>query len=201
MSISKASAGKTRLRRIISRGPIAGIAGGMLIAAAIQLPAAAAVTHQAAPQNSASAAQQAATQSASVTASNVYQVENQWGGSGAPWHPGGAWTIGARSNQHVVHLDITSSDGGKTLTGTMTYQGEGPIGFRGTLTGGNTYTVENQWGGSSAPWHPGGQWVIGGRSNQHVVAVSISSPDGGATLSGTMTYQGEGPIGFRATQS
>ncbi|MHC5730424.1 MAG: hypothetical protein ACYTXY_41215 [Nostoc sp.] len=27
-------------------------------------------------------------------------------------------------------LNVTSSDGGKTLTGTTTYAGEGPIGFR-----------------------------------------------------------------------
>ncbi|WP_414514364.1 hypothetical protein [Nostoc sp. PCC 9305] len=27
-------------------------------------------------------------------------------------------------------IDITSNDDGKTLTGTITYAGEGPIGFR-----------------------------------------------------------------------
>ena len=128
----------------------------------------------------------------------VYRVENQWGGSSAPWNPGGTWIIGSRADQNVVAIDITSSDNGNTLTGTMTYQGEGPIGFKGVAFGSNNYTVENQWGGSSAPWNPGGTWVIGGRANQKVIALNVTSSDNGNTLTGTMTYQGEGPIGFKA---
>lgn len=186
MSISKALVRKTRFRRMFSRGPIVGIAvGAMLAPVAIQLPAAAAVTQQAAPH------------SVHMRNTNVYQVQNQWGGPSAPWHPGGDFILGDRMNQHVVRLDINSSDGGRILTGTMTYQGEGPIGFRGFLLGRNRYAVENQWGGSRAPWHPGGLWVIGSRTNQNVVAVNVSSPDRGARLYGTMTYAGEGPIGFR----
>lgn len=61
----------------------------------------------------------------------------------------------------------------------MTYAGEGPIGFRATLSGNNTYQVENQWGGDSAPWHPGGNWILGSRQNQNVVALDINSDDGG----------------------
>jgi len=127
----------------------------------------------------------------------VFSVENQWGGSSAPWNPGGVWVIGCR-DQAVIAIDIKSGDAGKTLNGTMTYSGEGPIGFRGSLTQENNYVVENQWGGSSAPWHPGGTWVIGCRSGQNVVGVNISSSDNGNTMQGTMTYNGEGPIGFRA---
>jgi hypothetical protein len=127
-----------------------------------------------------------------------YEVENQWGGTSAPWHPGGTWTLGARNNQNVVAISISSQDGGKTLTGTMTYSGEGPIGFRAKLISKNTYTVENQWGGDSAPWHPGGTWVIGARDEQRVVQLNVSSSDNGTTLNGDMTYDGEGPIGFKA---
>jgi hypothetical protein len=126
-----------------------------------------------------------------------YTVENQWGGSSAPWHAGGTWVLGARAGQPVVAIDVRSADGGATLTGTMTYRGEGPIGFRGTRTAANTYRVENQWGGSAAPWHEGGVWTIGGRANQNVIALSVSSADQGTNLTGTMTYAGEGPIGFR----
>ena len=68
---------------------------------------------------------------------NLYKVENQWGGSSAPWHPGGDWVIGGRSDQNVVALNIKSDDDGKTLNGTMTYIGEGPIGFKGILVGQN----------------------------------------------------------------
>lgn len=60
------------------------------------------------------------------------------------------------------------------------------------------YSVKNQWGGSSAPWHEGGKWVIGGRPNQDVIALNVKSEDGGKTLTGTMIYRGEGPIGFSA---
>ena len=126
-----------------------------------------------------------------------YAVANQWGGSSAPWHPGGTWVLGARDNQKVVAIDIKSGDGGKSFTGTMTYAGEGPIGFKAQRTGQNQYNVENQWGGNDAPWHPGGKWVIGGRDNQNVIALSVTSSDGGKNLSGTNTYVNEGPIGFR----
>ncbi|KVD70613.1 lectin ESA-2 [Burkholderia sp. ABCPW 14] len=132
---------------------------------------------------------------------NLQHVQNQWGGSSAPWHEGGMWVLGCRSGQNVVALSIKSGDSGRTLTGTMTYAGEGPIGFRATLTQSNTYAVENQWGGSSAPWHPGGTWIIGCRVNQNVVALDIESGDQGATLAGTMTYAGEGPIGFKSQQA
>ncbi|MEZ5447789.1 MAG: hypothetical protein R3E89_01750 [Thiolinea sp.] len=133
---------------------------------------------------------------------SVYQVENQWGGDSAPWHAGGSWVLGSRADkpQNMVALDIKSGDGGKTFTGTMTYAGEGPIGFKAENTMGNAYNVQNQWGGDSAPWNPGGQWLIGGR-DQKPVAVSIQSNDGGNTLSGTMTYKDEGPIGFKATMA
>ena len=134
-----------------------------------------------------------------VTEGDSYSVENQWGGKTAPWQPGGRWVLGTRGKQNVINVDAKSTDGGKTLTGTMTYNGESPIGFRGTLSSPDTYTVENQWGGSSAPWNPGGVWMIGARNGQNVVALNVASGDGGKTLTGNMTYNGEGPIGFRAS--
>ncbi|OED42980.1 lectin ESA-2 [Flavobacteriaceae bacterium (ex Bugula neritina AB1)] len=126
----------------------------------------------------------------------IYQVQNQWGGSSAPWHAGGTWVLGGRDNQNVVEISIVSGDGGKTFSGTMTYEGEGPIGLKATQIVGNNYSVENQWGGSSAPWHPGGNWIIGGRDGQNVVKLDVKSVEGSANLEGKMTYAGEGPIGF-----
>jgi hypothetical protein len=61
----------------------------------------------------------------------------------------------------------------------------------------NKYNIKVQWGGSSAPWHQDGTWVIGGRENQRVVKVNIESRDGGKTFSGEITYKDEGPIGFK----
>ncbi|WP_028101355.1 lectin OAA family protein [Pseudoduganella violaceinigra] len=134
----------------------------------------------------------------SKSVNNLHHVYNQWGGSNAPWNEGGMWVIGCRSGQKVVALNISSADGGKTFTGAMKYAGEGQIGFKATLTQNNTYVVENQWGGDTAPWHPGGTWIIGCRIGQSVVAVNIESGDGGNTLVGSMTYGGEGPIGFKS---
>ncbi len=131
----------------------------------------------------------------------LYQVENQWGGSSAPWHEGGTWAIGCRSNQNVVAIDVKSVDGGQTLNGTMTYAGEGPIGFRANRSSDNNYTVENQWGGDAAPWHSGGKCILGSRTNQNVVELNLKSDDGGKTLNGTLTYAGEGPIGFKGTMT
>jgi hypothetical protein len=127
----------------------------------------------------------------------VVLAENQWGGSAVPWHPGGVWVMGCR-DQPVVALNIDSNDGGKTLSGTMAYAGEGPIGFRAAAVVGNNYRVENQWGGANAPWHPGGTWLLGSRAGQQVVSVNLSSGDNGETFNGGMTYAGEGTIGLRA---
>lgn len=131
----------------------------------------------------------------------IYQVQNQWGGSSAPWHAGGTWVLGGRDNQNVVEINIASGDGGKTFSGTMTYDGEGPIGFKATQIAGNNYSVQNQWGGDSAPWHPGGNWIIGGRNGQNVVALKVEAVQGSADLEGTMTYAGEGPIGFKGKET
>jgi hypothetical protein len=65
----------------------------------------------------------------------------------------------------------------------------------------NKYNIKVQWGGSTAPWHQDGVWVIGGRDNQRVVKVNIESKDGDQTFSGEITYKGEGPIGFKAAHT
>jgi hypothetical protein len=43
--------------------------------------------------------------------------------------------IGGRCPQPLVAMNVTSNDGGQTLTGSITYQGEGPIGFQGSING------------------------------------------------------------------
>lgn len=127
----------------------------------------------------------------------AYQVENQWGGSSAPWHPGFTWILGVRKNQLLVAIDISSSDNGKTFSGSVTYAGEGPIDFSATQQFGNTYFAKVRWGGSSAPWNDEGIWIIGGRSTQRCVQLKVSAEEEGRILNGSMTYQGEGPIGFK----
>ena len=68
-------------------------------------------------------------------------VENQWGGSHAAWNPAGTWVIGWRPSQPIHAVDISSSDNGQSYSGSITYVGEGPIGFKATRVTGNSYTV------------------------------------------------------------
>lgn len=63
----------------------------------------------------------------------LYMATNQWGGPDAPWQNGGYWVIGGRSEQKVIALDVSSSDDGDSLFGSMTYDNEGPINFAGFL--------------------------------------------------------------------
>lgn len=125
----------------------------------------------------------------------IYSVKNQWGGPNKPWHNGGAWILGCRTDQKIVQINITSDDNGKSFTGEMVYENEGPIGIKATQIGGNNYKVENQWGGSEAEWNPGGNWIIGGRDGQSVVELHVSNMNS-SNLVGSMTYDGEGPIEF-----
>jgi len=134
-------------------------------------------------------------------ANSSYTVANQWGDEFEPWHFAGTWVLGSRENQRIVSIKIRSTDGGQTLSGTIAYHGEGPIDFKASLTGSNSYAITNQWGGESAPWHEAGTWIVGGRQAQSVVSLDICSKDGGETLSGWMTYAREGPIRFKATRN
>lgn len=135
---------------------------------------------------------------ATQIAGNNYKVENQWGGEGSDWNPGGYWIIGGREGQNVVSLQLDGDNGG--LNGTMVYEGEGPIGFEGSITAGTSYVVENQWGGENAEWNMAGTFILGTRKGQAPTEFDISSKDEGKTFNGTMTYAGEGPIGFKAEQ-
>lgn len=127
-----------------------------------------------------------------------YHVENQWGTSA--WADGGFYILGSRSAQGAIEMNITSADNGKTFTGTMTYENEGSIAVKATQTSGNCYSVQNQWGGSSAPWHHAAGWIIGCRNGQQVVSLQYTSKNGGKTLEGKMQYDQEGDIAFKASQ-
>lgn len=127
-----------------------------------------------------------------------YIVSVQWGGETAAWRPEGVWRIGDRPTQAVTTVRAERQANSYDLVGTAIYAGEGPIGFRARWIRGNEYQVEYQWGGVDAPWNPGGVWRLGGRENQRIAAVDVTSPDLGAQLVGQVQYVGEGPIGFRA---
>jgi hypothetical protein len=125
-----------------------------------------------------------------------YAVSEYWA---SRWNEGGNWILGGRRDQRVSLIEISSSDRGATLTGSFAYVGEGPIDFRATRTSGTDYKVQVRWGGALGEWRDEPAWKIGGRPNQPLVALKARSDDGGGTLAGDMTYNGEGPIGFKGT--
>jgi len=129
----------------------------------------------------------------------IYSIQNQWGGNTAPWNDRGVFVLGNRLSKKLVAIDISSEDNGKTLTGTITYETEGPIGFKASTISGvdeNNYAVENSWGGTSG--HDGGKWLIGSRGDQRVISLKATA-DADGNLNGQMTYTGEGEIGLKAT--
>lgn len=128
-----------------------------------------------------------------------YAASVQWGGEKAAWHREGIWRIGDRPTQAVTRVTAQRQLDSNDLVGIANYAGEGPIGFRARWISGNDYQTEYQWGGDRQPWNPGGIWRIGGRVNQRIAAINVTSPDRGATLVGEVQYVGEGPIGFRGT--
>jgi len=148
---------------------------------------------------------------AKLLSNNIYAVENFWGGNTGKWHKGGTWILGGRDNQALVAASIVSKDKGKTFTGTITYNGEGPIGFRAApeapkaqvksaaAFSGYSYSTQNRWGGESGSWKAGGEFILGSRETQFITAMDLKSSDSGKTLTGTMTYVGEGPITVKAT--
>jgi hypothetical protein len=138
---------------------------------------------------------------ATLIAGSSYTVENSWGGPGKPKELGGTMVLGNRPTKNPVNFEISSADGGKTFTGYMTYETEGHIGFKAELTAGNNYNVQNQWGGSSAPWNDGGVMVIGCREGKQCISLQINSDDGGKTFTGQMTYETEGHILYFAALS
>ncbi len=107
-------------------------------------------------------------------ASNSYRAEVSFGDE---WHPAGDWIIGGR-DQRAVKVSAKSTDGGKSLNGTVTYQGEGPINMEATLSGSSAYTVENQWGNPDSDWNPGGVFVLGNRERSESVSNQSGFPEG-----------------------
>jgi hypothetical protein len=123
-----------------------------------------------------------------------YTAWTRWGS--APWNPVGTWVLPGE----IANLEVTSTDGGQTFTGSLTNPGSGPLDVRLTLIAPpatpNLYTAETRWGGDSGQWQPAGTWSFGGGA---VVQLSLSPPGpDGATLGGGITHPGQGPLTVKA---
>lgn len=139
-----------------------------------------------------------------TASADEYNVQIQYGGANAPWRDLGTWTVGSRTDSHPIELKfasgdgMTKHDGAKTLMGQVKYeQKEGMLSLRADRVSGNNYTFYTKKG--NADWAKDGTWVIAAKDNLPVIKLEAKSTDGGKTLVGTTTYQGEGPVGFKAT--
>ena len=80
----------------------------------------------------------------------------------------------------MVKLSVSSSDGGQTLTGTVTYEDEGPVDFRASRSNpDNKYEVEFHSGGDSdAAWNYDGTWVMGYETeSEPILSVDLYQDD------------------------
>ena len=131
-------------------------------------------------------------------AESLYRVQNRWGDVETSWRDGGLFKIGA-PEKRVLALNLTSDDQGETLLGTVSYEAELATEqeLRATRRRGNVYAVEVRQDGESA-WLAHGQWLLGARRHQQIVALTVEADDDGAALTGKIAYAGEGPIQFIA---
>lgn len=125
---------------------------------------------------------------------NNYKAENDWGSSMR--NPAGTWTFGCRY-QHVIMLNVYSNDGGKTLKGSLQYDGLPEMEVIATLIDKYTYMVQESYRPVTL-WKPGGTWLMGRNPNKNLVAVNISSFNNGLELRGTITYSEEAAMKFYA---
>jgi hypothetical protein len=129
----------------------------------------------------------------------TYSVQIQFGGEQAKWNDLGVWTLDSPKKNNLVKIDAKSSDDGKTLQGTATFAGEGPVGLKAELGKEKKYSVQIQFGGEQAKWNDLGVWTLDSPKKNNLVKIDAKSSDDGKTLQGTATFEGEGPVGFKAT--
>ena len=131
---------------------------------------------------------------------NLYRLQNQWDGERAFGHEARLFKIGNRRGQPIIALNFTSDDQGKRVSGTVKYKGEPSIegNFNATHRSENIYDVEIRQSMTPSQWLWDGQWLLGSRKHQKIIAMALESIDDGVTLKGTITYAGESPISFNA---
>ena len=126
-----------------------------------------------------------------------YLVENHWGKETASWHFGGVWIL-SESNKKLKFMDISSKDSGESFFGNIQYLDEDKASFKAKRIYGNNYEVYIKSIYGSESWERGQDMIIGSRDNQRVVKLIFDSNDNGNNIYGTMAYESEGTIKFRA---
>lgn len=134
---------------------------------------------------------------------DLYRVQSQWGDE---WHEEGLFKIGDAQDGSIIALSCELDDQGDTLFGTVTYVAtdkEEPSKkkeFQAIPRSENVYDIKIGESESPTKWLPRGQWLLGTRKHQKIIAMAIDSNNDGRILSGTVMYEGEGPMNFRFIQ-
>lgn len=126
-----------------------------------------------------------------------YLVENHWGKETASWHFGGVWIL-SESDKKVKFMDISSNDSGESFYGNVQYLDQDKASFKAKRIYGNNYEVYTKSIYGNESWKRRQDMIIGSRDNQRVVKLTFDSNDDGNNIYGTMAYESEGPIKFRA---
>ncbi len=103
------------------------------------------------------------------------------------------WVIGT-DDQSVKQLIATSKDGGRTLTGKITYADGEPMEFQAVVAP-LRYHVQTRSRGE-AQWQDAGTWVMGNAAAERPIMLHIIAR-GGNNLGGAVQYAGH--VGFQPT--
>lgn len=123
-----------------------------------------------------------------------FKYEMSWGhDTNASEGSEGFWSFGGRPIEAIT-LDAGSEGGkSKTLEGTLRYSASNHLlKLKLTRAGGNQFTAEAKLGNEN--WRSVGTWTVGHRTDHAVIKVDLKGANSGRTVSGTMTYEGEGII-------
>ncbi len=126
-----------------------------------------------------------------------YLVENHWGKDTASWHFGGVWVLG-ECDKKVQFIEVDSENFREELRGVIQYSDEDVVLFKGKRIVGNNYEVYTKSVYGNDSWKRRQDMIIGSRDNQRVVKLKFNSHDGGKNILGTMAYESEMEIKFRA---
>ncbi|MEM7010005.1 MAG: hypothetical protein AAF585_00855 [Verrucomicrobiota bacterium] len=122
----------------------------------------------------------------------TFRIQQRQQFSELPWEDVGEWVIGGLSTARLVQLEVYTDNPEGHLQGSLCYNQQATINFRGNRTAQNTYQVDHQWC-DSANWYPCGTWTLGHQPDSHLLVIDLFSEDGGKSMYGSFCYMGGFP--------
>ena len=124
---------------------------------------------------------------------HTYWGKYQYGGcskEGPIWHFAGNFVLGTKPDTQVSMLEASSTDSGKTLTGTFRYEGYQTRKFKAVHVSGSDsdYKVFVDEEPSSHKLVLDGIWVFPSGIDNSITGIELNSPDSGRSLRGKVRY-------------